>query len=878
MVTVFLFAFNYEVLAQSGNDVMWGGYEDEVEQDSGLSRGDPRIIIAKVIRVFLGFLGILAVILIMFAGFMYMTSDGEESKVQRAKDILKNALIGLIIIMASFGIVSFLLGMFGDGGSGGGNPYGGRPGVIPGGTAAIGNCTIESVYPAHNQRNTPRNTSIIVTFREEVDPTTICQDGGDGSCDFGDNITGAVNIFYTSDSDECVRSFSSCPTRVENASVVSADNRTFVIIPEDYLGSPSEFIDYTVYLTNSILKLSDSTGIFSSCRSDFFSWDFEVSNRIDLTPPQVEGVFPAPDSGFDSVVTGNPIQANGSISIMNQPNIFESASVTLGGATGITLSDINVNHLVDGTLRIAIQSDGEQALLQNINDDSLLGSAEISGEYIEFEELFSFSKNNSEPFVSGESWEVVATPRQESDNLRIGNMTYTFVSGLPTRSFQITRGLDTSETAANIAEIINNGNIFTPINSSASATVNGSRIDLQANLAGVEGNEINMSGDLGFSITPMSGGSNDGDMVTVNGVPDQPMNTAIQINFNEAMMPIMVSGRAEDLRDYIRIVNAGDSPGAEGETCGVDADCLSFRCTEGVCSGSNTYLEGEFFISNQYKTVEFVSDNQCGVNACGEAVYCLPADSHLRVEFMASNLFACSNNNDCASRSPFNNCNTNCQDADGNNHPTSDITGDPAFTGIMDAALNSLDGNRNDNAEGQVSFYNENTPNIGNGDNYTWLFYISGELDLTSPEIENVSPIHQSTTTLEDPISVSFSKVMLSSSLKTGGKEIVLGDQRALHKGANIWSPASYAVGYWVTKSDVLQSGYPISTIMNIEHTPFSDATSYRAQAGSALRDIYQNCYKPGVGPGCPVGVVDMSNPSCCAGVPTGPLNNGNCP
>ena len=54
-------------------------------------------------------LGILALSLVLYAGFLWMTSAGNEEKIDKAKGILKNAVIGLIIIMSSWGIVTFII-------------------------------------------------------------------------------------------------------------------------------------------------------------------------------------------------------------------------------------------------------------------------------------------------------------------------------------------------------------------------------------------------------------------------------------------------------------------------------------------------------------------------------------------------------------------------------------------------------------------------------------------------------------------------------------------------------------------------------------------------------------------------------------------------
>ena len=81
----------------------------EVEEEIALGKEDIRIIIARIIRVFLGLLGIIIVGLIVYGGFVWLTAAGDPKKIVKAKMILVNAVIGLIIVLASFAISQFIL-------------------------------------------------------------------------------------------------------------------------------------------------------------------------------------------------------------------------------------------------------------------------------------------------------------------------------------------------------------------------------------------------------------------------------------------------------------------------------------------------------------------------------------------------------------------------------------------------------------------------------------------------------------------------------------------------------------------------------------------------------------------------------------------------
>jgi len=75
----------------------------------GLPQSDPREIASNIIKIVLGFLGLLAVIIILIGGFRWMTAGGNEDSVADAKKILIAGVIGLVIILASWGIASFVL-------------------------------------------------------------------------------------------------------------------------------------------------------------------------------------------------------------------------------------------------------------------------------------------------------------------------------------------------------------------------------------------------------------------------------------------------------------------------------------------------------------------------------------------------------------------------------------------------------------------------------------------------------------------------------------------------------------------------------------------------------------------------------------------------
>ncbi len=81
----------------------------EYGEKIGLGSNDPREMAAQIIRVVLGFLGIIAVIIILIGGFRWMTAGGNEEKVTGARKLIVAGIIGLAIILAAWGISNFVI-------------------------------------------------------------------------------------------------------------------------------------------------------------------------------------------------------------------------------------------------------------------------------------------------------------------------------------------------------------------------------------------------------------------------------------------------------------------------------------------------------------------------------------------------------------------------------------------------------------------------------------------------------------------------------------------------------------------------------------------------------------------------------------------------
>lgn len=84
------------------------GVSSEFSASAGLTSRSVGSIAADVINIALSFLGLIFLSLILVSGFQWMTSNGNEEVISKAKKRLINSVIGLIVILAAYGITYFI--------------------------------------------------------------------------------------------------------------------------------------------------------------------------------------------------------------------------------------------------------------------------------------------------------------------------------------------------------------------------------------------------------------------------------------------------------------------------------------------------------------------------------------------------------------------------------------------------------------------------------------------------------------------------------------------------------------------------------------------------------------------------------------------------
>lgn len=254
----------------------------------GFADTDLMTIIGRIINAFLSILGIICLVLFIYAGAIWMTAGGDDKKVEKARKILTNAVIGLVITLSAYAISTFILNLLTD--ATGGNGSGSASGSVSVErlSNSLGSGAIRDHYPARSATDVSRNTRIFVTFRDAMDPSSFI-DGYDTNgtpADVSDDTTATainsenIKIYIRDDGDS---------TALTDVAVsFTEDLTTFAFDPTAYLGSPTEDVTYAVYLSDSIENTDGDTVLDDGG----YLWYFTTGTTVDTTPPTVESVTP----------------------------------------------------------------------------------------------------------------------------------------------------------------------------------------------------------------------------------------------------------------------------------------------------------------------------------------------------------------------------------------------------------------------------------------------------------------------------------------------------------------------------------------------------------------------------------------------------------
>ncbi|MFZ6015553.1 MAG: hypothetical protein ACOYUZ_04340 [Patescibacteria group bacterium] len=108
---VMLFAFAGQTQAAFGDNIKSGltTAASTAELSPGGEPTDPAIIIGRIINVALGLIGVLLLVYLIYGGFLWMTAGGSDERVKKAQTMIKNALVGIIVIVMAASIANWVV-------------------------------------------------------------------------------------------------------------------------------------------------------------------------------------------------------------------------------------------------------------------------------------------------------------------------------------------------------------------------------------------------------------------------------------------------------------------------------------------------------------------------------------------------------------------------------------------------------------------------------------------------------------------------------------------------------------------------------------------------------------------------------------------------
>jgi len=94
-------------LAKAGTTLNTGF--DKTKSESGLEGADVATIVGGIINGLLGLIGVIFLVLLVYAGFLWSMAGGNQERVAKAKKIIVGAVIGMILVLSAYTIADFAL-------------------------------------------------------------------------------------------------------------------------------------------------------------------------------------------------------------------------------------------------------------------------------------------------------------------------------------------------------------------------------------------------------------------------------------------------------------------------------------------------------------------------------------------------------------------------------------------------------------------------------------------------------------------------------------------------------------------------------------------------------------------------------------------------
>jgi len=111
---VFFCFFCYGLAADKNYDFTENSGLSTTGANAGYSQTvvSPEVVVGGLIQTVLGLLGIAFLGFMIYAGIVWMTAQGNEQKVEKAKNMITESIVGLIIVVAAYAIAYFVINYF----------------------------------------------------------------------------------------------------------------------------------------------------------------------------------------------------------------------------------------------------------------------------------------------------------------------------------------------------------------------------------------------------------------------------------------------------------------------------------------------------------------------------------------------------------------------------------------------------------------------------------------------------------------------------------------------------------------------------------------------------------------------------------------------
>jgi len=280
-------------------DIVFGQEVGAFARFVGVGYPDTRLVVIRVLQIIWMFASVGALGFLIYGFVLYRQADPEDlEEGPRAKRMMfyggiafVSCVLLVIILTVAYTVIEGGYTKTGGGGE--------TPKKVPslGSVISMEDAKIKDHYPGSDEKNVPRDTSILITFAERVKKDSIL--------DSTNGVKSESVIIRRTQAG----TFGGYGV-VRATGVLSADGMTLKIVPSALLGDADKKSSYTVLLTEAILK-EDGTPFFSS-EVGGFTWQFEVSGLIDTTPPTVDSYLPislskSPINGIVQVTFSEPI-------------------------------------------------------------------------------------------------------------------------------------------------------------------------------------------------------------------------------------------------------------------------------------------------------------------------------------------------------------------------------------------------------------------------------------------------------------------------------------------------------------------------------------------------------------------------------------------